>query len=62
MNCVNGKVMPFLEVEPRKYRFRILNASHSRFCEANCKHAFKKVSLREYFLATEFFQLHGRNY
>ena len=31
MNCVNGKVMPFLEVEPRRYRFRILNAANSRF-------------------------------
>jgi len=31
VNCVNGKVMPFLEVEPRKYRFRLLNASNSRF-------------------------------
>jgi spore coat protein A len=31
MNCVNGKVTPFLEVEPRRYRFRILNASNSRF-------------------------------
>jgi spore coat protein A, manganese oxidase len=31
MNCVNGKVTPFLEVEPRKYRFRILNAANSRF-------------------------------
>jgi spore coat protein A len=31
MNCVNGKVMPFLEVEPRKYRFRVLNAANSRF-------------------------------
>ena len=31
VNCVNGKVSPFLEVEPRKYRFRILNASNSRF-------------------------------
>ena len=31
MNCVNGKVMPFLEVEPRRYRFRILNASNARF-------------------------------
>lgn len=31
MNCVNGKVMPFLEVEPRKYRFRILNAANARF-------------------------------
>jgi spore coat protein A len=27
---VNGKVYPYLEVEPRKYRFRILNASNSR--------------------------------
>ena len=30
-NCVNGKVTPFLEVEPRKYRFRIVNAANSRF-------------------------------
>jgi spore coat protein A, manganese oxidase len=29
--CVNGKAMPFLEVEPRKYRFRMVNASNSRF-------------------------------
>ena len=28
---VNGKVWPFLEVEPRKYRFRILNSSNARF-------------------------------
>src|SRR5262249_48132084 len=28
---VNGKVWPFLEVEPRKYRFRLLNASNARF-------------------------------
>src|SRR5262249_27261237 len=26
----NGKVWPYLEVEPRRYRFRILNASNSR--------------------------------
>jgi spore coat protein A len=26
---VNGKVWPYLEVEPRKYRFRILNASNT---------------------------------
>lgn len=31
MNCVNGMVTPFLEVEPRKYRFRIVNAANSRF-------------------------------
>jgi spore coat protein A len=29
--CVNGKAMPYLEVEPRKYRFRMLNASNARF-------------------------------
>jgi len=28
---VNGKVWPFLEVEARKYRFRILNGSNARF-------------------------------
>ncbi|WP_188456419.1 multicopper oxidase family protein [Virgibacillus oceani] len=27
---VNGKVWPYVEVEPRKYRFRILNASNTR--------------------------------
>ncbi|WP_442598541.1 multicopper oxidase family protein [Neobacillus sp. D3-1R] len=28
---VNGKVWPYLEVEPRKYRFRVVNGSNSRF-------------------------------
>jgi spore coat protein A, manganese oxidase len=28
---VNGKVWPYLEVEPRKYRFRILNAANTTF-------------------------------
>lgn len=28
---VNGIIWPYLEVEPRKYRFRILNGSNSRF-------------------------------
>jgi spore coat protein A len=28
---VNGKAFPYLEVEPRKYRFRVLNASNGRF-------------------------------
>jgi len=27
---VNGKLWPYLEVEPRKYRFRIVNASNAR--------------------------------
>jgi spore coat protein A, manganese oxidase len=30
-NLVNGKVWPYLKVEPRKYRFRLLNASNTRF-------------------------------
>ena len=28
---VNGKLLPFLEVQPRAYRFRVLNASNARF-------------------------------
>jgi FtsP/CotA-like multicopper oxidase with cupredoxin domain len=31
--CVNGKVQPYFSVERRKYRFRLLNASVSRFYE-----------------------------
>lgn len=29
--CVNGKAMPYLEVEPRRYRFRMVNGSNARF-------------------------------
>jgi spore coat protein A len=28
---INGRLLPYLDVQPRKYRFRILNASNSRF-------------------------------
>jgi spore coat protein A len=28
---INGKLFPFLEVEPRKYRFRVLNGANARF-------------------------------
>ena len=28
---VNGKLLPYLDVEPRRYRFRILNGSNTRF-------------------------------
>jgi len=31
MIVVNGAVYPCLEVEPRHYRFRILNGSQARF-------------------------------
>jgi spore coat protein A len=30
ITLVNGKTWPYLEVEPRKYRFRVLNGSNSR--------------------------------
>ncbi|MGO9828558.1 MAG: multicopper oxidase family protein [Myxococcaceae bacterium] len=30
-HLVNGKLFPYLDVEPRLYRFRVLNASNSRF-------------------------------
>ena len=29
--CINGKANPYLEVEPRKYRFRLVNGSNARF-------------------------------
>ena len=29
--CVNGRSWPFLEVEPRRYRFRFVNGSNARF-------------------------------
>ncbi len=31
VQLVNGKVFPYLDVEPRKYRFRILNGANGRF-------------------------------
>jgi spore coat protein A len=30
-HLVNGKIFPYLDVEPRKYRLRILNAANGRF-------------------------------
>jgi spore coat protein A len=34
---VNGKIWPFLNVQPRIYRFRILNASNARFWQLHLK-------------------------
>ncbi len=31
--CVNGKIQPFFKVQPRKYRFRFLDASLARYYE-----------------------------
>jgi spore coat protein A, manganese oxidase len=33
--CVNGAVEPFLEIEPRLYRFRIINGCNARFLDLN---------------------------
>ena len=35
---VNGKLFPYLEVEPRAYRFRILNAANTRFFRLFVQH------------------------
>jgi FtsP/CotA-like multicopper oxidase with cupredoxin domain len=35
--CVNGAVEPFLEVEPRLYRFRIINGCNARFLNLDWK-------------------------
>ena len=31
VHLINGKIQPYLEVEPRPYRFRIVNAANARF-------------------------------
>lgn len=42
---VNGTLFPFLDVEPRKYRFRLLNASNSRFyyLSLSSKQPFRQI-------------------
>jgi spore coat protein A len=36
---VNGKTWPYLSVEPRRYRFRVLNGCNARFLELRIAHA-----------------------
>ena len=36
---VNGKIFPYLDVEPRKYRFRVLNAANGRFFHLSLSNA-----------------------
>ncbi len=42
---INGKIFPYLEVEPRKYRFRILNGSNARFLHLSLSdaHNFQQI-------------------
>jgi spore coat protein A len=42
---VNGKLFPFLEVEPRRYRFRLLNASNGRFFHLSLSNAQKFIQI-----------------
>ncbi|CBE69848.1 Multicopper oxidase, type 2 precursor [Candidatus Methylomirabilis oxygeniifera] len=35
VNVVNGKAWPYLEVQPKRYRFLFINASHSRIYNLN---------------------------
>ena len=42
---VNGKVWPYLEVEPRRYRFRLLNGCNARFLRVSLSNGmpFKQI-------------------
>jgi spore coat protein A len=42
---INGKLFPYLEVEPRKYRFRLLNAANGRFFHLSLSggHEFNQI-------------------
>lgn len=41
----NGKAFPFLDVEPRKYRFRVLNASNGRFFHLSLSNGQKLLQI-----------------
>ena len=49
----NGKIFPYLEVEPRKYRFRVLNAGNSRFLHLSLSgaHALRQIGSDQGLLA-----------
>jgi len=34
----NGKIFPYLEVEPRRYRFRLINTANTRFFDLSLSH------------------------
>ncbi len=42
---VNGKMFPYLDVEPALYRFRLLNASNSRFFDLRLSNGHKFVQI-----------------
>lgn len=50
---INGKLLPYLEVEARRYRIRILNASNSRFyrLSLSSKQSFQQIGADQGLLA-----------
>jgi len=42
---VNGKTWPYLDVEPRQYRFRLLNGSNARFYDLSMNRGVKFVAI-----------------
>ena len=50
---VNGKLKPYLDVEPRAYRFRVLNAANSSFFTLNLsgEHTFHQIGSDQGLLA-----------
>jgi spore coat protein A len=51
---INGKIRPFLEVEPRLYRFRIVNVANSRFFNLTLSNGqgFTQIGSDQGFLAS----------
>jgi len=50
----NGKILPYLDVEPRKYRFRVLNGSNGRFFHLSTSNgpAFQQIGSDQGLLAS----------
>jgi spore coat protein A, manganese oxidase len=53
-NLVNGTLFPFLDVQPRKYRFRVLNVSNGRFYRLSLsnKQPFQQIGTDQGLLPT----------
>ena len=50
---VNGKLFPYLEVEPRKYRFRVLNGSNARIFHLALTHEASAENLQFHQIGTD---------
>lgn len=50
---VNGKTWPYLDVEPRRYRFRLLNGSNARFYNLSLLDRMSNIRLPFHVIGTE---------